>query len=584
MREKNLHYTAERNVQIVIALLKAHGIKRVIASPGTTNMTFVGSIQNDPWFEIWSSVDERSAAYMACGMTEETGEPVVLSCTGATASRNYMPGLTEAYYRKLPVLAITSHRGTQAIGHLLDQQIDRRTIPNDIAVESVTIPMVRVDSDAHYCMIETNKAILALTLNGGGPVHINLFTDYNPDFSVKEIPPVRVIHRYTYFDILPKIQEGTKVGVFVGAHHHFSKEETEAIDHFCEVYDGVVFCDHTSGYMGRYAIYPHLLLMQQQYFSPLLYLDILIHIGEVSGSAHVNGKEVWRVSEDGALRDPFDHLTKVFMMPEKAFFNHYSQAEATMSQNAFWKACHEEELKAIESVPELPLCNIWLAKTTLPRLPEGATLFMGIFNSLRSWSCFAWPACMYGSCNVGGFGIDGAISTLVGASLISPEKLYFGVFGDLGFFYDMNALGNRHVGNNVRILLVNNGRGTEFRLSMHPCQEIFGDDADTYMAAAGHYGNQSPVLVKSFVEALGFEYMSATTKEEYERALDRFAIPEVTDRPMLLEVFVASEDETSALDVIQNAMFDAKSGLKAKVRNMLGMKTYKAIKDLVDRI
>lgn len=32
-------YTSERNVQIVIALLKAHGIHRVIASPGTTNMT-----------------------------------------------------------------------------------------------------------------------------------------------------------------------------------------------------------------------------------------------------------------------------------------------------------------------------------------------------------------------------------------------------------------------------------------------------------------------------------------------------------------------------------------------------------------
>ena len=133
------YYTVERNVQIVIALLKANGIKRVIASPGTTNMTFVGSIQQDPFFEIYSSVDERSAAYLACGMAAETGEPVVLSCTGATASRNYMPGLTEAYYRKLPVLAITSHRGDYQIGHLIDQQIDRRSLPNDIAIEHVVV-------------------------------------------------------------------------------------------------------------------------------------------------------------------------------------------------------------------------------------------------------------------------------------------------------------------------------------------------------------------------------------------------------------------------------------------------------------
>ena len=69
------HYTNERNIQIVISLLKAHGIKKVIASPGATNITFVGSIQQDPWFEVYSSVDERSAAYIACGMAAESGEP-----------------------------------------------------------------------------------------------------------------------------------------------------------------------------------------------------------------------------------------------------------------------------------------------------------------------------------------------------------------------------------------------------------------------------------------------------------------------------------------------------------------------------
>ena len=101
-------YTVERNVQILISLLKAHGVKRIVASPGTTNITLVGSLQQDSYFSIYSSFDERSAAYLACGLAAESGEPVALSCTGATASRNYVSGLTEAYYRNLPVLAITS--------------------------------------------------------------------------------------------------------------------------------------------------------------------------------------------------------------------------------------------------------------------------------------------------------------------------------------------------------------------------------------------------------------------------------------------------------------------------------------------
>ena len=118
------YYTNERNHQILIALLKAHNIHNVVASPGTTNSVFIGSIQNDDYFNIYSSVDERSAAYIACGLAYETGEPVIISCTGATAARNYMSGATEAYYSKLPVLILTSSQEDNRIGHLFAQVTD----------------------------------------------------------------------------------------------------------------------------------------------------------------------------------------------------------------------------------------------------------------------------------------------------------------------------------------------------------------------------------------------------------------------------------------------------------------------------
>lgn len=53
---KEKFYTSERNVQIVLSLLKANGIRKIIASPGATNFTFVGSVQNDPFFEVYSAV------------------------------------------------------------------------------------------------------------------------------------------------------------------------------------------------------------------------------------------------------------------------------------------------------------------------------------------------------------------------------------------------------------------------------------------------------------------------------------------------------------------------------------------------
>ena len=307
--ESKFKYTNERNVQIVIALLKAHGIHRVIASPGTTNMTFVVSIENDPWFQIWSSVDERSAAYLACGMAAETGEPVVISCTGATASRNYMSGLTEAYYRKLPVLAITSTRGNYKIGHLIDQQIDRRNVPNDIAMETVTIPMVKDAEDERFCEIEANKAILALTLNGGGPAHINMYTKYSHDFSVKEIPHVNVIYRHTFFDKeWPAIPQDGRIVVRIGSHLNFTEELTKAVD---------VFCDHTSGYRGKYEVHGQLMFGQKKWHSELSKANLCIHIGEVSGDQYcIHTAHSWRVSPDGQLRDTFGNLRRGFMMPE----------------------------------------------------------------------------------------------------------------------------------------------------------------------------------------------------------------------------------------------------------------------------
>ena len=121
------------------------------------------------------------------------------------------------------------------------------------------------------------------------------------------------------------------------------------------------------------------------------------------------------------------------------------------------------------------------------------------------------PDTVQGFSNVGGYGIDGGVSTLLGASVLNPEKLYFGIFSDLCFFYDMNALGNRHLGKNIRIMLVNNGLGEEFKTFFNHCYQ-WGEETNKFVAAEGHFGKKSPVLVRHYAEDLGFEYLSASNK------------------------------------------------------------------------
>ena len=575
-------YTDEVNVQVLVSLMKHHGVCRVVASPGATNVTLVACLQRDPYFTVYSSVDERSAAYMACGIAAETGEPVALSCTGATASRNYIPGLTEAFYRKLPVLAVTSTQHLGRIGHMYPQVIDRTNELNDICRVSVQCPTVHSSTDRWACEANLNRALLELTREGGGPVHINMVTTYSGNFDVAELPAARAVDRVKRGGELPLL-EGRRVAVYVGAHRPWTDSAVEACEAFCERYGAVVFCDHTSNYPGAHGVMGALVATQSRYTAPCMAVDVMVHIGEITGAyASPNPRQTWRVSLDGQPRDPFGKLRYVFDMGEEEFFRAYADvdgAPAGLDLAAEWRA---EDAHMRSKIPELPFSNIWCAQHMAPMLPEGSVLHLGILNSLRSWNFFPTDPSIRAYCNTGGFGIDGCMSTLIGASLASPEKLFFGVVGDLACFYDLNSLGNRHVARNVRIMVVDNGVGTEFKNFNHKAA-AFGEEADAYMAARGHYGNRSHELLRHYAEDLGFEYLCASSKEEFLAAVERFTTPEQAERPMLFEVFTDSQDESDALEAMYSLETNAVGVAKDAVRGILGEKGIAAVKKVLGR-
>lgn len=575
-----MKYTDEKHIQVLIALLKEHNIKKIIASPGATNITLVRSLQNDSFFEMYSAVDERSAAYMACGLAAESREPVVLTCTGATASRNYLPGLTEAFYRKLPILAVTSTQDISKVGHHIAQVLDRSSLPNDTVKHSVHIPSIKDEDDLWGCEVKLNNAILELSRKGGGPVHVNLTTNYSKNFNVEKLPKVRVIKRMTTFSECPALPEG-KIAIFAGVNSTMTKQLEKSIDRFCEANDAVVFCDHTSGYYGKYRVLHSLSSAQRLADYEDIRPDLIIHIGEITGDysfGRVKKNKVWRVSEDGELRDTFRKLECIFEMSELSFFDYYTQSN-TESDN-YLNKCKKHLEKLRSQIPSLPYSNLWIASKLSNKLPSNSTIHFAILNTLRSWNFFELPEAVESTSNVGGFGIDGCVSTLIGASLVNKEKLYFGVIGDLAFFYDLNSIGNRHVGNNLRILLVNNGKGVEFRNFSHK-GAAFKEATDEFIAAAGHFGNQSNTLVKNYSEDLGFEYLSASNKEEFENVYEEFIDMNSKDKPIILEVFTETEDESNALETITSIDSNAKGNTKRIIRKIVGEENIKQFKNIL---
>lgn len=561
-------YTAERNAQILIYLMKAHEIKKVIISPGTTNICFAWSVQQDDYFEIFNVVDERSAAYMACGMAAESGEPVALSCTAATASRNYLPGLTEAYYRKLPILAITSCQRLGRVGQNIPRVIDRSISPTDTMRYKTLLPLIYDSEDEWSCGVRANEALLELRRNGGGPVHVNLETGFCNDYSTRILPPVKVIKRIQEKDRFPELSSG-HIGIYCGSHQKWNEDLTDVVDRFCESYNAVVLTDHMGNYEGRYGVSASLIYSQKKVIDELKEIDLLIHIGEPARDFwHPCVKEVWRVGPDGEIRDTFRKLTYTFEMSEEFFFESYINENTGKPKRVTYYEVWKKEFRRLTlKMPEYPLSSIWIAKMVSEKIKGDAVMhFCGSYIS-KCFTYFEIGKTIRCYANSGGCGIDGPMSSMIGASLVDKEKRYYGIIGDLAFFYDMNCLGNRHIGENIRILLINNGCGMEMAQYHHAVAKM-GKSALQNLAAEGHFGKQSPKIVKSYAEGLGFQYFAAKSKDEFIKYLDKF-LDDQFNRSIVFEVFTNLEDENLALKRLMS--LEGEKGDKAETKNAVDL-------------
>lgn len=545
-------YSNEKNIQIIVYLMKQYGIHDVVVCPGAGNASLLYTLQEDPFFKMYSVLDERSAAYVACGISEEKNAPVAISVTNNVAIRNTLPGMTEAYYRSLPILLLSSAFHLLNTGNNWPQIIDEKQQLADTQKMKINIPIPHTSEDEWINTVLVNKALNELTRGHTGPVHIHYSTILNSGYSMGDIPPVKHIRRITRKDIKPEIN-ANKIMIYIGNHSKWNSGLVEKIDSFCEKYDAIVFCDHTSNFQGKYAINPAIYWNQSNIDVKEKEFDLVIYIGNISGSYIIpRAKEVWNIDNEGFIKDSFMKLTTVFHMTEEEFFEHYLDDRDLANLNEKNLYCHwQNKINYLrDNIPELPFSNIFVASHCCKKFPTGSTVYFSILNTLRCWNMFHLPESVYGYSNTGAFGIDGGMSTLIGMSLCNPDKLYFAIVGDLAFDFDMNILGNRGIGNNVRIMVINNNGGTEFKNYNH-FASVYENEVLDYISASGHMSGNTSAWIKHYAENMGFKYLCATCEEEFLNIYEEF-FDKKTSMPVLMEVITKSDDESEALRRMHN--------------------------------
>lgn len=569
-------YTAQRNVQILVSLLKQHGIRDIVISPGSRNMGFVHSVEDDPAFRCFSVVDERSAAYVAIGISLETREPVAISCTSGQATRNYVPGMTEAYYRGTPLVVINGDYKLSLIGQGWMQTAEQMDLPKDTRKISVRLPVIKDESDAAYVTRLVNEALLEVNHHGTGPVHIDVETEAHWPGGVDILPTSRKIDRYVLGDELPALGQ-RKVLVAVGEHAPFSDREQCALDAFSLAHNCVVYTNHLSNYRGPRSIHGNLFLegMDNDNFRDIA-PDVVITIGQQHGDYPLEGKlvngryEHWRVNLDGKIQDPYDRLNKVFEFSDESFFAAFDAQTPASKRSDFYNSWLQK--LPPRRVPDLPLSHAFVAQTLSPLLPSGSAVHFGILSSLRNWNYFDIPAEVSCYSNVAGFGIDGCVSTFIGHAM-ATARITFLIVGDLALFYDMNVLGNKHVGNNARIVLVNNAGGGEFQMYSHAASR-FGESSNRHIAAAGHNGS-----AQAWVESTGWRYIPVHSKTDLIGNAEKLVCE--SDRPVVMEVFTTMEDDSDAVKML--VAENASMSLKGKLIASLSPEAKRRIKRLLGR-
>lgn len=531
-------YTA---LQYLAAMLKAYGIENVIASSGTTHAMFCLTLQNDSFFKIYSVADERSAAYAATGMSYSLGKPVVITCTQATASRNYPPGLTEAFYRNIPIIAAVFFAQGRNSYNMSAQYIDRSITQNDIKVCQVRLPD-NLDATSRRNIITYINTAIYNALHYRKPVIIECPTSYDFKNLEKYLPlPNDFWITKTIYEINQEerdLLKGKRVAVFIGSHQIFSAEQQDVLSEFAKSYNAPVLCSHTSGYHGANKI-----LLSLAAKSKCAKPEIVIDIGGVTEGAGwpFSNAPIYRISEDGEFRCRDNRaVNKIFVMKEQRFFSEMKNDEKP--QNQYFQEI-QDSIGNLQ-LPDLPLSAFLVAQKLSELLPKGSSVHFSILNAIRAANFFYFPPGVTTSSNVGGFGIDGSVSTVLGEALANREKTVYAIIGDLAFFYDMNAIQNRDLKDNLRILLINNNQGVEMNInrSLRP----YRDQNDKVIVAANHR-----TVAGGWVKDCGLYYMCSRSKDDFLSKIGDFCNKDF-GKSVVFEVFTNPDDEINAYELMTN--------------------------------
>lgn len=535
------------------------GMRHVVCSPGSRNAPLVIAIDNHPEMETVVVPDERSAGFIALGMAQQLSAPVGVVCTSGSAMLNYYPAVAEAYYQCIPLVVLSADRPEEWVNHGDGQTIVQRGVYTNHIHSELDVEEFVTPEDYAAFDNQIVEAFGKSTLGWKGPIHFN-FALSEPLYDTVELERVSVPKKVDVIndEIIPECvdrlretwSKSTKRMILCGQ-MEANPAVLNALADLAEDSSVIVLVENTSN-----LIHPKFIHCIDRTLSAIseeeikdFQPDLLVTIGGAIISKRIKKflREAdncvhWKVGHDFPEMDTYRKLQYSVISQSAKFLKIIPQVNERAHVSQFGWKWKQKDFVNQDSLPEYlqsaPYSDLTVFDVVLDSIPDNAHLHMANSSVVRYCQLFDPIKSIRYYANRGTSGIDGSSSTAVGASIIRKNDLHVLITGDLSFFYDSNAFWNNAVGENMRVIVINNGGGGIFRI-------IDGPGSTNQLK--NYFETDNNALVEGICQAYQMEYLSAKNLETVESQTETLLTMDTKGRPAVLEIFTPNTENDTVL-------------------------------------
>ena len=543
--------------------LQRAGVHHIVICPGSRSTPLTLACTKQHNLRVWMHVDERSAAFFGLGLAKRLHQPVALLCTSGTAAANFLPAIVEAHLTHVPLLVLTADRPHELRDNGAPQSIDQNHLYGTHVKWFVEVALPEATNVAlRYIRTLADRATALTQALPSGPVHLN-FPFREPlvpaVLADQPLPPIAQRDPIAWYgrpDNLPyvTVQETSHSTLSIEAITQLATQ-LETIQHGLFVVgpnDDAALAEPLLQLAERLG-YPILAdplsqlrndLHEQQRaniitsydaflrnttFTERVAPELIVRIGPMPTSKPfllymkryadcplivVDGQESWE--DPTQLATTYIHtkpvdLCHTLLQKLSSTTKGYKKDEWL----TLWQQTDQRTRQILEgNIRDFQQPFEGRVFTELNSLlPDGATLYVGNSMPVRDLDTFFWESeqriHMLG--NRGANGIDGIVSSALGASAAQPDRPTILVIGDLSFYHDLNGLlAARLHALNLTIVLINNDGGGIFS---------FLPQADYPAHFEQAFGTPTGLDFSLAVHMYGGSFQRTTTWEQFRKAV-----------------------------------------------------------------